>query len=539
MTLFDSMITFSAPAILRSMSGMASPKRPWRVRTHRERRAPATRKREVSLSPLRSRSSLRARKWSSPVSQSHGLPSAEQMPCPNCVILRAVQLSSGSAAIRPATTLVLPTLRECPPITTIAISLFSQVSCALRTPNCERSQGPCWPECPTMRFVNTWSGRWPVRYLIATLAVALPIAALEKLRPELSQTSIALILVLPVILVAVTQGRGPALYASIIVGLSFNFFFIGPYYSFRINRPEDVVAFVVFVTTAVLVGQLSSRLEKRVLLTETQRKELVHVRGKFERAAAQAAEADALRKSEQLKTALLDAVTHDLRTPLTSIKAAISTIRSEPVTPEVQRELFEVIEQESDRLNHFIQGMMDLAKLQAGEITLASRNVAADEMVEDALLRAEPLLEGHPVEVAIASGLPAPKVDPRLIAQVIFTLLENAAKYSGTSAKITISVRRQGNKICFAVDDEGPGIPPELRGQVFEKFFRAGLQPGLGTGLAIARGIVQAHGGKIWIESGPDGKGTSVQFQLPLPEPPCKRALWRGARGKGVALHDR
>jgi K+-sensing histidine kinase KdpD len=368
--------------------------------------------------------------------------------------------------------------------------------------------------------VISWSGRWPVRYLIATITVALPIAVLERLRPELSQTSIALILVLPVILVAVTQGRGPALYASILLGLSFNFFFIGPYYSFLITRPEDVVAFVVFVTTAVLVGQLSSRLEKRVLLTEKQSKELVHVRGEFERAAAQAAEADALRKSEQLKTALLDAVTHDLRTPLTSIKAAISTIRAESVSPEVQRELFEVIEEESDRLNHFIQGMMDLAKLQAGEVTLASRNVAPEEMVEDALLRAGTLLDGHPVEVAIASGLPSPRVDPRLISQVIFTLLENAAKYSGSSAKITISVRQKENNICFDVDDEGPGIPSELRGKVFDKFFRAGSQPGLGMGLAIARGIVQAHGGKIWIEDGPERKGTSVQFMIPLDEVP-------------------
>lgn len=368
--------------------------------------------------------------------------------------------------------------------------------------------------------MTSWSGRWPVRYLIATIAVALPIAILERLRPELSQTSIALILVLPVILVAVTQGRGPALYASMLVGLSFNFFFIGPYYSFLITRPEDVVGFVVFVTTAVLVGQLSSRLEKRVLLTEKQSRELVHVRGEFERAAAQAAEADALRKSEQLKAALLDAVTHDLRTPLTSIKAAISTIRAGSVTPEVQRELFEVIEQESDRLNHFIQGMMDLAKLQAGEITLASRNVAAEEMVEDALLRAEPLLEGHPVEVAIASGLPSPSVDPRLISQVIFTLLENAAKYSGPSAMITVSVRQKENNISFAVNDEGPGIPSDLRGRVFEKFFRAGLQPGFGMGLAIARGIVQAHGGRIWIEDGADGKGTSMQFMVPLNDSP-------------------
>jgi K+-sensing histidine kinase KdpD len=373
--------------------------------------------------------------------------------------------------------------------------------------------------------VISWSGRWPVRYLIATIAVALPIAVLEKVRPELTQTSIALILVLPVILVAVTQGRGAALYASILVGLSFNFFFIGPYYSFLITRPEDIVAFVVFVTTAVLVGQLSSHLEKRVLLTEKQSKELVHVRGKFERAAAQAAEADALRKSEQLKTALLDAVTHDLRTPLTSIKAAISTIRAGAVSPEVQRELFEVIEEESDRLNHFIQGMMDLAKLQAGEVTLASRNVAPDEMVEDALLRAGPLLDGHPVEVAIAGGLPSPKVDPRLISQVIFTLLENAAKYSGPSARITVSVQQKENNICFAVDDEGPGIPSELRGRVFEKFFRAGFHPGLGMGLAIARGIVQAHGGKIWIEDGPERKGTSVQFMIPLNDAPAIQIL--------------
>ena len=384
----------------------------------------------------------------------------------------------------------------------------------------------------------SWSGRWPVRYLIATITVALPIAVLEKLRPELSQTSIALILVLPVILVAVTQGRGPALYASILVGLSFNFFFIGPYYSFLITRPEDVVAFIVFVSTAVLVGQLSSRLEKRVLLTEKQSKELVHVRGKFERAAAQAAEADALRKSEQLKTALLDAVTHDLRTPLTSIKAAISTIRAESVSPEVQRELFEVIEEESDRLNHFIQGMMDLAKLQAGEVTLASRNVAPEEMVEDALLRAGPLLEGHPVEVAIASGLPSPKVDPRLISQVIFTLLENAAKYSGASAKITVSVRQKENNICFAVDDQGPGIPSEMRGKVFDKFFRAGLQPGLGMGLAIARGIVQAHGGKIWIEDGPERKGTSVQFMIPLDDAPLSRTSENDIPARGRFAKD-
>ena len=364
-----------------------------------------------------------------------------------------------------------------------------------------------------MAAVDSSSRRWLKRYLWATIAMALPIAVLEKLQSSFSQTTIALVLVLPVVLVAVTAGRGPALYASILAGLSFNFFFIGPVYSFRIHRTEDIVSFFVFVMTAVLIGQLSSRLERRMLQTREQQKELVQVRGDFEREAAQA---DSLRKSEQLKTALLDAVTHDLRTPLTSIKAAISTIRGESVRPEVQRELFEVIEQESDRLNHFISGMMDLARLEAGEITLESRSVTADEIVEDALQRAEPLLAGRSVEVDLEPDLPALQVDPRLISQVVFTLVENAARYSGEGTAVSISVRRKGEAICFAIDDRGPGIHPELRAQVFEKFFRAGSRPGMGMGLAIARGIVQAHGGKIWIEDGPDGHGASVQFQLPL-----------------------
>ena len=122
----------------------------------------------------------------------------------------------------------------------------------------------------------------------------------------------------------------------------------------------------------------------------------------------------------------------------------------------------------------------------------------------------------HAVEVDVAEGLPALRVDPRLISQVIFTLLENAIKYSGEGVPIKVAVKRGGGNICFAVSDEGPGIAPELRMQVFQNFFRAGPKSGLGMGLAIARGIVQAHGGKIWIEDGPNAKGASVLFQIPL-----------------------
>jgi K+-sensing histidine kinase KdpD len=342
-----------------------------------------------------------------------------------------------------------------------------------------------------------WKAPHIVDYAVTTIALAVLVSVLHAIRAHLNQTSIALALVLLVILVAVRAGRGPALYISILAGLSFNFFFIGPFYSFRIQQTQDIVAFFVFVMTAVLVGQLSSRLEKRVM------------------------EAEQLQRSEQLKTALLDAVTHDLRTPLTSIKAAITTLREGTLSSEIQQELEEVIEQEADRLNHFIQGMMDMAKLEAGQITLQSRTVSADEVVEDALLRAAPLLKEHEVNTEIEAGIPPLRVDPRLISQVLFTIIENAAKYSPRGARIHLRVARSannGNQVCFAVSDAGRGIAPEIRDHVFQKFFRAGSQPGFGVGLAIARGIVQAHRGRIWIESGDHGRGTRVQFQIPAGE---------------------
>jgi K+-sensing histidine kinase KdpD len=330
-------------------------------------------------------------------------------------------------------------------------------------------------------------------YAVATFALSILVAALGALRLHMNQTSVALALVLLVILVAVRSGRGPALYVSIVAGLSFNYFFIGPFYTLRIQRTEDVVAFVVFVLTAVLVGQLSSRLEKRVT------------------------QAEELQRSEQLKTALLDAVTHDLRTPLTSIKAAITTLRGGNLPAEVREELEEVIDEEADRLNHFIQGVMELTRLEAGQLTLQSRTVSAEEVVEDALLHAGPLLKEHTVNVKIEANLPQLEADPRLISQVLFTIIENAAKYSGAGAPIGVNVSRNWNhSILFAISDQGRGIAPELRNHVFQRFFRAGAQPGFGVGLAIAHGIVHAHRGRIWIESGVDGKGTRLQFEIPV-----------------------
>ena len=354
------------------------------------------------------------------------------------------------------------------------------------------------------------------RYAAVTVSLAFLLVVLQRLRPELGQTSVALVLVLLVIAAAMWAGRGPALYSAIVAGLGFNFFFIEPLHTFRIGRLQDVIAFFAFVVTAIIVGQLSSRLEKGEIQSEVQKEQLVRVQEDFERASAQAAVADTYRKGEQLKTALLDAVTHDLRTPLTSIKAAISTVRGTGISDEGRGELYEIIEQEADRLNRFIQGMMDLAQLEAGRLTLESRAVSADEVIEDALARAEPLLANHTVEITVDPALPSLKVDPRLISQVLFTLTENAAKYSQPGTRIGIAAHTADGSVCFAVSDEGPGIAPEVRSRLFQKFSRVGTGAGFGLGLAIARGIVQAHSGRIWIEDGANGKGSCFRFQIPI-----------------------
>ncbi len=372
---------------------------------------------------------------------------------------------------------------------------------------------------PKMRPVASPIVRGFFRYAVAALALAFLLVLFHSFTPSLNHTAVALVLVLLVISLAVSVGRGPSLSVAILAGLAFNYFFIEPIHTFRINRYEDLIAFLVFVITALVVSELSSRLEMRAQQAEARREELEKVMQQFKLASAQAAEAEGLRKGEQLKSALLDAVTHDLRTPLTSIKVAITTVRNAELSREARQELYEVIEQESDRLNRFIESMMDLAKVETGNLHLDSRTVSASEIIEDALQRADPLLTNHVVEVSITPSLPSMKADPRLMSEVLFNLIANAAKYSPLGSRIGIYAEvTHNNGIGFAVTDQGPGIAADLRTQVFDKFFRHGQYSGFGVGLAVVRGIVQAHDGSVWIESGPGGRGATVRFDIPSGE---------------------
>lgn len=363
------------------------------------------------------------------------------------------------------------------------------------------------------------------KYVFASAVIAAVVYALLLVSSHANLATVALLLVLAVTAIAIAWGSGPALLAALWSGMCLNYFFIPPVRTFTIDRPQDWVTFCVFFATALLVGHLSSRAKRQAEAAEARRVEIQRLYEQLQRAFEEASEAESLRRSDKLKTALLDAVTHDLRTPLTSIKASVTTLIGSPhntatLSSEAATELLQVIDEESDRLNRFVEEMMELAQLEAGHLALQPAPTAAADIIAAAVNRAARQLAGHRVDTHITEPMPLLQVDAVSISGVVFELLENAAQQSPPDAPIAVRAAKIASRQAeIAVEDEGPGVPPELRERVFDKFFRGAHQPddrlGFGLGLAIARGLVEANGGHIWIESRQGGRGARVAFTVP------------------------
>ena len=370
-------------------------------------------------------------------------------------------------------------------------------------------------------------------YLAAPLGIGLVTILLAPFHKQINSTTVALALLLIVLFTASFRGSGPALLASLLAMLCFNFFFLPPFYTFTIADSQNWVALMAFLVTALTVGELSARARRRTAEAESGRLENKRLYEVLHDAFERASHAEAIRQSEQLKSALLDAVTHDLRTPLTSIKASATLLIGEPEATETtesfsakeQQAMLRVITQEVDRLDRFIEGIIDLARIEAGDLKLRRNWGDVDEMIEAALARAEPLTRQHEIVVEVEDELPIVRVDARAVAEVIYTLVDNATKYAPPRTRVRVSAKRtSGEMIQISVEDEGGGIPLEMRERVFDKFFRAtdddAASPnrprGAGIGLAIARGIVEAHNGHIMVEDGTGGRGTRMTFTVPV-----------------------
>lgn len=353
-------------------------------------------------------------------------------------------------------------------------------------------------------------------------------------REHVNPTEVALVLLLAVLFSASLFGSRAGLAASIAGMLCFNFFFLPPFHTFTIAGPENWVAFATFLVTALIAGQLSGYARRRAEESEQRQKEIERLYTELKDAFEQASEAEALRRSEKLKSSLLDAVTHDLRTPLTAIKASATTLLEDgheaDLDEESRTELLQVINEEADRLDDFVEGMVGIAKIEAGALHLRKKFCSVEEIIDNAIGRGGRQLSGHSIEKRIEGDLPAVFVDAASVAEVVFTLLDNAARYSAKGTTIRISARETHKAMVeIAVADQGKGIEPRQRNRVFDKFYRAGEQDihttgGLGLGLSIARGIVESQGGTIRIEDGSEGFATRVVFELPClgetkPEP--------------------
>lgn len=234
----------------------------------------------------------------------------------------------------------------------------------------------------------------------------------------------------------------------------------------------------------------------------------------------EATEAEILRRTDELKTALLNAVSHDLRTPLASIMASAGALLQRDVewSDSERREFAEAIEHESRRLNHLVGNLLDLSRIEAGSLQVEKRWYDLSVLVDEVLGRLRPLTGKHFVVVKIPEELPPLQVGYVEIDQVLSNLVENATKYAPQGTEIEISARREGDEVRIEVADRGPGIPPDALPKLFDPFYRikrVGPQPkGSGLGLAVARGLVEAHGGRIWAENR-QGGGSRFIFTLP------------------------
>jgi two-component system sensor histidine kinase KdpD len=238
------------------------------------------------------------------------------------------------------------------------------------------------------------------------------------------------------------------------------------------------------------------------------------------RAVEQLSQTEAERQGERLKSALLDSVTHDFRTPLTSMKAAVTSLLAsgELVVPQ-GHELLTIINEECDRLNHLVEEAAEMARLEAGEIELRFAPTSIEEIIQGALTLSKSSLGVREIQVKVAPGLPPVEADIERALDILVKLIDNANLYSGREQPIIITAELTGDYVTTSVADRGPGIDDLEQGMIFDKFYRGKdqryLVRGTGMGLPIAKAIVTAHKGTIGVTS-QLGQGSVFSFSLPV-----------------------
>jgi K+-sensing histidine kinase KdpD len=341
-------------------------------------------------------------------------------------------------------------------------------------------------------------------WAVATVGLATAIGwPLVHSKLQFHNVNVLMLYLLSVLWVATHHSRGAAILASALGVAVFDFAFVEPYYTFAVADRQYIVTFAVMLLTALVISTLTHRMRLQAELA----------RQAWERVEA-----------EFLRNTLLSGVSHELRTPLAAITGAASTLieTDNALNKETRQDLLETIYSESERMERLINNLLDMTRMESGGMVLKREWLPVQELVGSAIRRHDRRLKGREVKSNLPADLPLIHADGVLIEQVLSNLIDNAIEYTPQGSSIEVGASVSDHKIAIEVADRGPGLPPGTENRVFEKFFR--IRPtetrrGIGLGLAIVRGIVEAHGGQI-TAANRSGGGASFRFTLPLDDIP-------------------
>jgi two-component system sensor histidine kinase KdpD len=337
-----------------------------------------------------------------------------------------------------------------------------------------------------------------LRTLAGVVVIAAITAALH-LTTVVNPMTAGFAYLIAVLFIAAGWGLKESVAASIGATFCLNFFFLPPVGTLHIADLENWVALSAFLVTSLVASQ-SSELARR--------------------SQAVASRAEAARQSEQFKSTLLDAVAHEFKTPLTSIKAATSAmLSSDSLTADQRNELIAIVDQETDRLSRLTTEAFHLARAEAGRLHLSREWHDAGSLLREAVKQSTTCLSNRPIETDFATPATRVRVDGELFVVALKQFVENAAKYSPAHTPLRLRVEVSGGSVWFRVHNQGRELTERDRARVFERYYRSPENSkdvsGTGIGLAIARDIVRAHGGAVDVESGP-GMGTEFSIRIPV-----------------------
>jgi two-component system, OmpR family, sensor histidine kinase KdpD len=350
------------------------------------------------------------------------------------------------------------------------------------------------------------SDGYPVAAYIKTLT-AVVVASLISwaMYGRLDDANLIMVYLLATVFTATRYGRGPAVMASFLSVLAFDFFFVPPNFSFEVSDIQYLFTVAVMLVVALVISNLTANLRSQAKL-EMQVEE------------------------ESMRNALLSAISHDFRTPLAAIVGASGSLLDDDayLPPEVKREFVQTIHDESLRMTRLANNILELARLEVGAMTLNREWYPVEELIGIALTRLRQRIAERKVEVIVASGLPFVQVDAVMMDAVLENLIENALKYTPPRTPIEVGAKAVPGAIELWVADRGPGLRAGSEQRLFEKFYQEvtaqRAQGGAGLGLSICRAIVNAHGGSIVAESRPGG-GAMFRFSIPVTGSPPQIAI--------------